>query len=114
MRVGVNGITLWKPSSSALLDTAEQGARYVAVCAQRVLVARHPLRTACRRCQGRRLCPAAAALCLIPRIHKQALCRRGSNHPFTGASEYAPPLPAEVQAQRWAEDYDSYKVGSRA
>ena len=38
------------------------------------------------------------------------MCRRGSNHPFTGASEHAPPLPAEVQAQRWAEDYDSYKV----
>lgn len=33
MRAGVNGITLWKPSSTALLDTAEQGARYIAVCA---------------------------------------------------------------------------------
>ena len=43
-------------------------------------------------------------------LDKQAVCRRGSNHPFTGASEHAPPLPAEVQAQRWAEDYDSYKV----
>ena len=29
MRAGVNGITLWKPSSTALQDTAEQGARYV-------------------------------------------------------------------------------------
>ena len=29
MRAGINGITLWKPSSTELLDTAEQGARYL-------------------------------------------------------------------------------------
>lgn len=53
---------------------------------------------------------ASTHSCICCVFNRQAVCRRGSNHPFTGASEHAPPLPAEAQAQRWAEDYDSYKV----
>lgn len=115
MRAGVNGITLWKPSSTALLDTAEQGARYDAVCTSCVSVVRHLWCTASPQVPRQASVPSCSC-CVIyySRLSKLEVCRRGSNHPFTGASEHAPPLPAEVQAERWAEDYDSYKVSRRA